>query len=78
MHFPSQLSVKRLQLLFVLCLEPNVLLVQFWVEDFVLYDGLGLWQVCDSVNILVSFRDWLREWLERCWLFAGFFLLFLR
>ena len=56
LHLPSQLSVKRLQLLLALPLEPDVLLVELGVENLVLYDGLGLWQIGDCVDVLIGFE----------------------
>ena len=76
-HFLAKLIVKRLQLLLALPLELDVLLVQLGVENFVLYDGFGLWQVSDRVDVLISFEGGLRCWTDGCYLFARFFLLFL-
>ncbi|MFO0005996.1 MAG: hypothetical protein ACK559_33210, partial [bacterium] len=76
-HFPAKLIVKRVQVLLALPLELNILLVQLGVENFVLYDGFGLWQVSDRVDILVCFEGGLGRCIDGCYLFARFFLLFL-
>ena len=78
LHFSSQLGVKCLQLLFILLFEPDVFLVEFGVEDFVLYDGFGFGQVSDSVDVLADFEGGLRDRFVGCYLLAWFFLLFFR
>jgi len=55
---------------------PYVLLIEFWVEYFILYNRFCFWKISNIVHVLNILSSWLNCWLLWSYLLTWFFLLF--